>query len=109
MRRTTGGDDSGSDRSDFDEEVADYEDAGYVRVAGRPRVIPAKRDELRTVDGRLLAYIKRDKKGIDRLYSRKGIFAGSYDPRTHKTRDASGRVVGIGRWLPALVMQLGLI
>ena len=59
--------------------------------------------DLKDASGRLLGRIKQRGSGMLEIRDKKNRLAGTYDFRSNATRDASGRLVGRGNLLSALV------
>lgn len=60
-------------------------------------------EDLRDPSGRLLGRLRRCPDGKIELRTSLGKLLGTYDPRTNKTRDSLGRLVGRGNLLTSLL------
>lgn len=59
---------------------------------------------LRDSNGRVFGRISTSADGVQSLRDARGAPQGTYDPKTNKTRDARGVVVGDGNLLAALAV-----
>ncbi len=61
------------------------------------------KEVLRSRSGHRIGTIETDAKGVQTLRDPSGRKLGTYDPRTNKTREVSGHLVGTGNLLMTLI------
>lgn len=55
--------------------------------------------------GRILGTVRTDSRGVQTLRDAVGQILGTYDPRTNKTRNSLGQIVGEGNLLSMLFVR----
>jgi len=58
---------------------------------------------LKDKSGRKIGKISTASNGVQTLWDTKSVKKGTYDPKTNKTRDAQGRMIGTGNLLSTLL------